>query len=240
MKEKIIDKIRKLFAQAESEKAIGNEAAAANFAAKVQELLDRHNLSLSDIEIAAAKSGQIEAERVNLILQKIEAWQCHLLQNIAVANGCMSLENEAGYMIVIGRQNDRAVVIEFYNYFERLAWELAENALKAYKEAKKDWYFADREAHFDEFRKSFLIGFALRLSERLGAQHSQDKQIDQNYNPNALVFHGSKARDSINFAFENFQVDDVRETERPTHRQGFNSGTDSGDKVALTNKRIDS
>lgn len=236
MKAKIIDRIRKLFASAESEKAIGNEAAAALFAQKVQQLLDAHNLTLSDIELERARGEDIAAERVNLVLQKIEAWQCHLLQEISVLNGCMSLDNEAGYQIVVGRASDRAVVIEFYRYFERLAWDLAEKAVKTHREERKNWFYRDAEKYFDEYRKSFLAGFAVRVGERL--QAGKVKPAGP-VNENALVFAGGKFKESLEYTLNKFQVDDVRRGERPRNREGFQQGEKTGDRVALTNKAIE-
>lgn len=71
MRQKILDKIKKLFAQAEGEKAIGNADAAQAFLEKIQQLLDKHSLSMSDVEIEAERRAEIAMEPVSLIAQNM-------------------------------------------------------------------------------------------------------------------------------------------------------------------------
>lgn len=65
--DKVIDKVQKLHAHAESAKKIGNEAEAQAFAAKVQELLTQYKLSMSDVEFARRDDEDpIDQAEVNL------------------------------------------------------------------------------------------------------------------------------------------------------------------------------
>ena len=52
-RDKMIDRIQKLLAHADSAKKLGNEEEAQAFAAKVNELLLKHKLSMSSVEVAA-------------------------------------------------------------------------------------------------------------------------------------------------------------------------------------------
>ena len=56
-KESIISLLRKLMAQADGEKAVGNRAAAEAFAAKAQELLLKHKLTINGGSTSSSSSG---------------------------------------------------------------------------------------------------------------------------------------------------------------------------------------
>ena len=62
--ENLIEKIQKLMAKAESAKNMGSTAEAEVFAAKVNEMLMKHNLSMMDVESYKTESPVIESEGV--------------------------------------------------------------------------------------------------------------------------------------------------------------------------------
>ena len=112
-RDKVIDKVIKLHAHAESAKALGNEEEAEAFAAKVQELLTAYKLSQSDLR---DKSKVVE-EPINVTTVRFDnrtgsrvAWSEHLAGIVCPAYYCKSFvltgTNALG---VIGQETDRQV-----------------------------------------------------------------------------------------------------------------------------------
>jgi len=87
--DKIIDKIQKLKAKAESAKEIGNVEEAAIFSAKVSELLQKHNLDIAEINTEDTDStiAGIESDDLNLN----ERWKINLLSTICQFNFCQAI-----------------------------------------------------------------------------------------------------------------------------------------------------
>ena len=139
MDNKIIDKLQKLLAHAESAKECGNMDEAAAFAGKVQDLLTKHQLSMSDIEIAEEKASgeQVERELVSperlgvKFSSKVQHWQVDLLNGLAAANNCQSFYGSgSNYQKIVGLQADRLQTIALFRYFARLAQVLCEKEAK--------------------------------------------------------------------------------------------------------------
>ena len=85
MNEKIIDKIKKLAAKAESAKEIGNIEEAAAFSAKVNEMLTQYNLDMA--ELGTGSEGEIGDEKffdMNLDYR----WKVDLLTTLCEYNYC--------------------------------------------------------------------------------------------------------------------------------------------------------
>lgn len=243
MKSKILKKIRKLIDHAESAAQIGSAAEAANFAAKVQELLDRHNLSLSDIEREKQIQSEIDAEPISEIDQYIAGWQSRLLAVIAEANGCAAMYEKFGTQIVVGRQSDRKVTIRIYKYFEKLASDLADKFLESYKQTveyqcfvRHDFYPVVQETLRNK-RDGFLNGFVSALQDRFSHQRPCAEETPQT--SAALVFVKNKQKEAEDWAQETFAPkEDFAVLRILTDLHSYNSGLEYGAKVALTDKTI--
>lgn len=240
---KIIKKIQKLIAHEKSARQIGNVEEAANFARSIQSLLDKYNLSMSEVEIEIADKSSVDIEAVGDTLSDIEEWQVILLKNIAVCNGCYSLVQRTGFQVVIGREIDRKITINLYQYFEKLGQELAEKYVNDRKTAI-DGIFTDRilidlmktAGSSDEAkRKSFLYGYALSISKRL--EETSKENISADNNETALVFIGSKEKENRQWMQNNLNVTnkpmDVR-----VDSSALEQGKMTGNKIALTDKTI--
>jgi Protein of unknown function (DUF2786) len=169
--EKIIDLLRKLMAQADGEKAVGNMAAAQAFAAKAQELLTKHKLEMSDIEFAAEELNEpvlgeeVSANDVmglnyNYVKRKNDKWVGILLQAIAEANFCKVLRKRTGSnkFALVGRASDRQTTTTLYAYLIKACLEMAP------READMNDATGDNKR---TFISSFKLGFACAISERL-------------------------------------------------------------------------
>lgn len=57
-KQKLLDRVRKLHAKAESAKALGSEAEAASFAAAVSKMLAKYKLDMSELEFSQMEKAE--------------------------------------------------------------------------------------------------------------------------------------------------------------------------------------
>jgi sugar phosphate isomerase/epimerase len=107
---KIIEKLKKLIRHEQSARTIGNLGEAENFAARIQELLDAYNLSLSDIDVNEYKSSVNRSEDGQ---HAINSWQKFFIIDLAKLNGCEC--------IFTGTRSRRSVGIERNEQFCQIA-----------------------------------------------------------------------------------------------------------------------
>jgi hypothetical protein len=170
----VIDLLKKLIAQEEGERAVGNLAAAETFAAKCQELLFKHKLDMSDVELAAEEAEEPIASEVLSVGElldlgvKQQNWAGVLLGGISKANFCKVIRTNANRYSVVGRNSDRKVVSALFLYLSKAAIEMAPREASA-------------EARYNpgcnrvSFVRSFKFGFAQAICERLRIKVSELK-----------------------------------------------------------------
>ena len=241
--DKVINKLKKLIAHEESARAIGNVAEAEAFAQKIQEWLTTHNLSMSEVEIHAAQDSPIDGEPVQDELTNIEDWHRVLLANIARINGCHPLEHRLGFQIVVGRQQDREIVINLYKYFEKLGEDLAEKFALAgqqhsiFSSELTDFYSVSSSFFNSETRRnSFLLGFVASVSQRL--EEINRKQTAESENTAALVFLSNREKENKTWIDEKYKVDHEPIQINSVDKSAFTSGASAGNSVALTDKTL--
>lgn len=240
---KLLDKLKKLIAHEESARAIGNIAEAEAFADKIQQLLDTKNLSMSDVEVHAEQSSEIDCDVVSSEAGKFEEWQKVLSQGICEINGCTSLISPLGFLF-IGRKTDREIAVSLYRYFEKLGFELGEkyqNSGVAYQHSLAWDGSGFRLIGLEKTEKeinSYLLGFAVQVSSRLKINHRKNKE--QSENLTALVFLSSKYKDSQEFAEKVFKPEEASlPKEDDLDQNAFFQGLRKGDQIALTDKVIE-
>ncbi|HQU83886.1 MAG TPA: hypothetical protein PKY59_12200 [Pyrinomonadaceae bacterium] len=198
---------------------------------------------MSEVEVEIADKSPVDIEPVGETLSDIEEWQVILLKNIALHNGCYSLVQRAGFQVVIGREIDRKITINLYQYFEKLGQELADKYLND-RNAAIDAVFTNRlliqmlkdsDSSDEKRRKSFLYGYAQSISARL--EESSKENISTDNNETALVFMGNKEKDNRQWMQENLNV-----TKNPMNvtvdSTALEQGRLTGNKIALTNKTL--
>lgn len=171
--EAILEKIKKLNAHAESAQAIGNEAEAEAFAAKVQELLTAYKLSMADL----GRESRAQAEHIDCLYvtwkdlglppkaQRVP-WVEQLAILTAKAYYCeyvvSSRFGNIGFFV--GTDTDRQVARFMFITLAR-----ALNRLAA-EEYNKFFYANVVDGHLPKekrgFKAGFMTGFIRRLSER--------------------------------------------------------------------------
>ncbi len=169
--DKVVDKVRKLHAHAQSAGQIGNEAEAQAFAAKVQELLIHYKLSMSQIEFEARdKNDPIDQTWVD--------WQSHGMRNVKTRSAWTErlaaivthayfcqyvVMSGTNCLLIIGREQDRKVaefmLITIARFLEKISYD---EYCRYYYQCQD----AGDATRARGFRGAFRIGFIMRLHER--------------------------------------------------------------------------
>lgn len=136
-RDKIIDKIQKLKAMADSANAIGSEAEAQAFANMFQKMLLEHRLEMSDIEFQAFEKEQpIEKKWVDYrqypgmkFKKRRSGWMEDLAGIIARAHFCRLLVSQGSNIITfVGRADDIKVVEYMFVTLVRSVEKMADDA----------------------------------------------------------------------------------------------------------------
>jgi len=179
-REKILDKLRKLQAHADSAEEIGNEAEAQAFAAKIQELLTAYKISMSEVRVEGVEEEPINKTDVywgTLGMakhRKPSAWAEMLARIVAKAYYCdfvavrapKGCRGDTGGWIgfFVGTDTDRKITIQMYVILSRF---IQSEATKAYNEFWKQLVRQGEPVQLARgFRKGWIEGFLMRLAER--------------------------------------------------------------------------
>lgn len=170
-REKIIDKLLKIKAHAESAAKIGSEAEAEAFAAMLQQLLMKHKIEMTDLEVEREEAEEPVGKHEVNWTDQVEvrktrvAWIERLAGIVAKAYFCRILVVPgSSRIILVGRKSDVAVAEFMIVTLTRLAEKLA-------KKERDKVYRQDRAAA-NGFQASFLKSFIIRISERLDAERA--------------------------------------------------------------------
>lgn len=190
-REKILDRLKKLYQHQKSAKSIGSEAEAQAFAERIQQLLSIHKIEMSAIEeqkldeVDPVRQKKVDFESAGIpLVRRRLAWQEHLASIVGHAYFCEILV-VPGFSTIffVGRGTDVEAAEQVFLYLVRVASSLAD------QEYVK--YFYECKAQGDVtrargFRSSYLVGFTSRLSQRY---REEKKRMKAEYaaNMTALV-----------------------------------------------------
>ncbi len=176
-RDKLLDRIRKLHAKAESARAIGNDAEALAFAAGVQKMLAKYKLDMSELEMQTLDkvepigSTYVRSEGKS----KRVAWAELLASVVARAHYCRILViPNSDTIVLVGRPTDRQVAEFVFSTLRRTADENSDRDARAFRRRQR----AERGATMGDatnFRAAWLNGFVQRISERYEAERQQLK-----------------------------------------------------------------
>lgn len=254
MKTLIIDKLAKMLRHKESAEQIGSIAEAEAFATRIQELLDKHKLEMSDIQFVELETSEpIEHECVRpddlgikQESKRIE-WQEDLASAIAHANDCRTLINNYGnWSYFVGRKSDREICVSLLKYFTRLIVEMSDRAASAAKDTEREklkaqmsWYTgADLRWHMRDYRVSFCEGMSNAIQHRLRERRRlREKELEKQKQESTALIHlrnTAEAVDSfINDKFkESKSKPNIQETR--TVYEAYREGRKAGEQIALT------
>lgn len=161
----VITLLKKLIASEESERKLGNLEMAEAFATKAQELLFKHKLDMSDLEIAEEEANEPIADEVmsaaeifNISANRSQNWLGILLNGICIPNFCKVIRTRPNVFTVVGRKSDRTAVMTLFVYLSKACVEMAPR-----EAATLCGPYGDRSG----FVSSFKLGFASAICERL-------------------------------------------------------------------------
>lgn len=230
--DKIVERVKKLLALSSSQ----NPHEAALAAAKAQELLFRHNLSLSMVEAA------LEGGNSAYVSDRFDSggwmhWRRRLLAAVARNNFCRGVSyQETRDVGIVGEPHNVTVVKHLYAFLVREVMRLADLGVKEQRgldeEESRAW------------KRSFYLGAVRTIAQRLAIQRQRDVSADPQ--AAALVVRKDQELDeAFREHFPNTQSNEEDEDgaptpprqdrgpSRPRRADGFRAGVLAGRSIPL-------
>lgn len=261
MRDKVLEKIRKLMEHAASAEKIGSFEEAKAFGAKLQAMLDRHNLKMGDVELHALRSEPIEMERLSFIQPGDMTEHVQLLVAfIAGINGCRVLGDGHSTVVIAGKRQDRRVAAELCRFYlevlRRLAAEFERESAPAYSgmititlggvdyrlpdspNASEMFYGMPMSRLSKEERlRGFLHGVVTGICSKLQEAHQASRA--DNTNPEALVYLDNRMNDVTSWMRDQVPgVQDVEVDLPPIDRESFEKGCRVGREAASSERTL--
>lgn len=231
--DRVVERIKKLLALSSSQ----NPHEAALAAAKAQELLFRHNLSMSMVE------ATLEGGTSGYVSDRFDSggwmhWRRRLLAAVARNNFCRGVSYQGTRDVgIVGEPHNVSVVKHLYAFLVREIMRLADIGVKA--ERGLD------EEEMRAWKRSFYLGAVRTIAQRLATQ----RQRDINSDPNAaalVVRKDQELDDAYREHFPNAQSDGESEEDgapapkrqdtgpsRPRRTDGYRAGILAGRTIPL-------
>lgn len=216
--------IKQLLAQAESEKALGNLAAAESFAGKVSELCDKYRLSIAELPEEELQST-VSEEWWNLadIGEKPKSQRVFWLSTLGGAIGyghrCVSLTSKGQSAVgFIGLEQDVEVCKAMMSILTR-------SAQACYRQFKKE--------HAGAKLRPYMSGFAIAILRRYKAQR---KEVESDANSMALMVTVDKL---IQRAIKGLKTE-KRGPKMPARDDSFKRGIEDGNRQDLRARLLNS
>lgn len=230
--EKIIDKLRKLKAMADSAKDVGNEAEAQAFGSMVQTLLARHRLDASEIEWEREQREElvtIVANRTDRRRKKQE-WETMIAIHVARSCSCVPFEYRGSALTGFrGLKLDVEAAREAYLYLVKAAEHLAEREYVAFFHQMKRLGKVERARGY---KGSWLTGFVLRL----GLRYRENERAIQSQLAGTALIRLTSALARVQKEVKDSGVKNTaHEVKPPSNYLGYRHGQASANKVKLQN-----
>ena len=257
----IIEKLKKLIAHEQSARNIGSLAEAEAFAARIQDLLTAHKLSMSEVDFTAREEGEpIDWEHVNGATNL--RWRVDIARVIADINSC-SVVNQTGSrrkaFFFVGRTSDRQLAKILYEYLTQLGEDLAKKAAKDNRKEQNlrfydtwkamlikrfgpDSVFSPDPKHeqgafrkwMKDYTESWKTGFGAAVSKRLKDRYEATLREQEQTSAGAIVH---IKRDAL--AVKEFLKGKTRKSsgvikENDGNQEGFAAGHSTGSAVNLS------
>lgn len=251
----VLGKLAKLIKHQESATAIGSLAEAEAFADKIQELLTRHKLEMSDVQfIEQEKTEPIDSEYVNPISLGVKKetkrilWQEDLARAVGYCNDCQILVTNAGNTAYfVGRKSDRGICIQLHTYFLTLIDEISEHEAYVAKPTEKVKYNLSGGTlhhHMIAFREAYATGMSEAIQRRLyERKRTVEASLKDASNTSTALVHLRKTAADIDAWMEDkfgekegkkkkAAKDNIKK--RRAHLGAYEAGYEKGTEVALT------
>jgi hypothetical protein len=163
----VMERVTKLLALSTS----SNEHEAASAAAKAQQLMFRHNLSLAQVQAGPEDARDAYTERV-IDLGALQSWRRTLIHVLAEHNFCKALAFVGTPRVaIIGEPHNIALVEQLYAYLLRELLRLADVAWQRAKRRSRD--------SARQWKHGFQHGAVEVIAERLAEQREEDAAADE-------------------------------------------------------------
>lgn len=228
-RDKVLDKIRKLMALADSPSE--NEAALA--AERAAELMAMHQIEAAELATDAAVEFAVDVVDAVPVGRRRVPWLGILADGVAAMVGAKAwwnLRSRGGKQVaaviqVAGTQSQIAAVSYLFAAFKRIVEELAQAAWERYKGAG-----GTRGAR--QYKTAFCAGASSRLNERMAAARTKAMREHMvNASPGALV-HIDAVERAVAAAVD---AADLQNGKRPTVSSpgAFMQGVAAGDQIPI-------
>jgi len=227
---KILDRIRKVL----SLTASPNEHEASLASIRAQELLDKHNLTMKDIE--GESSGTFDVHTLKIVKES-EAkpnWKNSLFNILSVLfdvvpfyfeSGLRGKTREACY--VIGIQSDTQIFAYVFDYLSKTIT----NSLKQELIKIKNKEIAVHKLDLQAYKDSFTKGMVDRICERI----SEQRELRRN-NPQSrelTVFKDDRVQRETDKLFKEHEVESKKPPKFKHWENVYQKGRRAGDEVAI-------
>lgn len=246
MNTKILDKLQKMRAMAESAAKIGNENEAQAFAEMMQRMMLEHEISMTDIEARERDASepvdvhQIDYTKHNTAPVKARVlWREQLAEIIAMAHFCRILiYQKSSRITLVGRKSDCEVAEFMIITLMRLLEKMSVN------EWRKEWRrlgghespAANRDARVElsGFDTTYRTAFIQRLRQRYDESKRATVSTAATSSSTALVRIERKMDDVNAFVSARF-TGTAKELKRSskTNTLGWQRGREAADKINL-------
>lgn len=244
---KILDKLYKLKLKMESVRSIGNEEEAQLFAAKIQELLSKYKLEMGDVDFAQLdRTDPVKFQEImpgEMLTagikprQKRVTWAEIIADGVAYGHFCKFMVMQGTNVVCfIGRGSESQIAKHMFLILCATAEKLAD---EAYGVRWKECAELGNVTRARGFRKSWLLGFAVRIKKRY-YDLRQMVHFEQASNETALL-----RLDNSGLAIEAWVKENLpnsRTIKRPAqtikNSIGFNRGHEAGGKADLQQKAL--
>ncbi|KKL68469.1 hypothetical protein LCGC14_2124670 [marine sediment metagenome] len=240
MDDKILDKIQKLSAHAESAEQIGNVAEAQAFATKVQAMLFQHKLSMAEVKGFRPPDDigvvPLDWEKYGLKVKQARCqWADQLAGIVASANFCrLMCSRHSNALTFIGHKEDCEVTEYLFIVMFRAAEKIAE---KAY--CKEFYRCRDRGdvKAARGFKAAFLDAFVNRIFERFGELKTQQEKegwaAKEEKTSNALTIVKDTQVEVDDWMGKNLSTSRIGNRAPRVHVAGTTQGRAMADSVSL-------
>lgn len=226
--DRIVDRVKKLLALSSSQ----NPHEAALAAAKAQELLFKHNLSLAMVE--AELPGGRHSRYIN---DRFDSggwmdWRRRLLAAVARNNFCRGVSYEGTRDVgIVGEPHNVLVVKHLYAFLVRELMRLADAAAAEQPDLDAE--------NARAWKRSFFLGAVRTIAQRLAAQRQRDAAADPQ--STALVLRkGQELDEAYRQHFPNLRREGDEEdaprprpTGKPRSTDGYRAGVRAGKTIPL-------
>lgn len=215
MKNRILEKIKKLIQKQKSAKELGSINEAEAFAIKIQDLLLKYNISLTDEDLKSEEHEIIE-EILSMRVKSVSKKSGYkIMYSIAKYNFCrVYMIKNTEYMQIIGLKNNVEICKSLY-----------EICIQIYKKRGKDLFLLNDtyEKGLDSYLREFLVGCAVGLGRKL--KNERERATKSELSTTALILRNDKAvGDFVNSKYTITNAKQSRDYSGEAYDKGYQTG----------------